>query len=309
VLMNFGLLAGLWMKGAAPVGAKKPIDEFPDFTERWSFGDGELVVVRIPLEGLITRERGGGLFFPGVDRVQLVLHQIRAAENDERVRAILLEVNSPGGGVTASDEIHNALSRFRASAPDRRILVFARDVAASGAYYAAMAGDWMIAEPTSIIGSIGVMIQTVNWRELSERIGVRDTTIRSGEAKDILNPFRDVSEQETRILQHLVDSMHQRFLRVVREGRALEEDALSRIADGRVMTAEDALTAGLIDEVGYWDDAVDRMAELLGVPAVRIIRYERRPDFSAWLMGARNPLHLETVLELDRPRLLYLWRP
>ena len=309
VAMNLGLLAGSLL-GMDRVSVKaKPADEFPQFTERWSYGDGDTVVVRIPLDGLIIREAGGGLLSPRFDPVQLTLNRIRAARNDENIRGIILEVNSPGGAVTPSDEIYHALKQFRDSADDRRIIVFSRDLAASGAYYAAMAGDWFVAEPTAIIGSIGVMIQTLNWHELSERIGVRDTTIKSGETKDILNPFRDISEDELGILQDLVDSMYDRFAGIVQEARGFDDATMERVADGRVLTAEDALQEGMIDEIGYWDDVVTRMAEVMEVPSVKIIRYERRPDWSEWLAGIQNPLHVRSWLELDVPRILYLWRP
>ncbi len=309
VAMNFGLLLGSLVGTERVAVGAKPQDEFPRFTSRWSFGDGDTVVVRIPLEGIIARQADGGLFMPRYDKVQLLLNRIRAARNDEDVRGIILEVDSPGGAVTPSDEIYHALMQFRDSADDRRVVVFTRDVAASGAYYAAMAGDWVIAEPTAIIGSIGVMIQTLNWHELSERIGVRDTTIKSGETKDMLNPFRDVSEDELGILQDLVDSMYGRFVRIVQESRGFDDAAMSRIADGRVFTADDALKEGMIDEIGYWDDVVERTAEVMGVPSVKIIRYEHRPDWTDWLMSMRNPLHWSAWSELDRTRVLYLWRP
>ncbi len=307
--MNFGLLLGSLVGTERISVADKPRDEYPDFKERWSFGDGDTVVVRIPLQGIIARQADGGLFAPRYDKVQLLLNRIRAAQNDERVRGIILEVDSPGGAVTPSDEIYHALRQFRESADDRRIVVFTRDVSASGAYYVSMAGDWVIAEPTAIVGSIGVMIQTLNWRELSERMGIQDTTIKSGERKDLLNPFRDVSEEELGILQDLVDSMYDRFVRKVREARGFDDAAMERIADGRGFTAEDALEHGMIDELGYWDDVVTRTAEVMEVPSVKIVRYERRMDWSDWLAGMRNPLSWSVWSELEQPRVLYLWRP
>lgn len=309
VAMNFGLLLGSLVGKGGLTADTKPQDEFPEFTSRWSFGDGETVVVRIPLEGIIARQADGGLFSPHIDKVQMVLDRIRAARNDTDVRGIILEVDSPGGAVTPSDEIYHALNQFRQSADDRRIVVFSRDVSASGAYYAAMAGDWLIAEPTTIVGSIGVMIQTLNWHELSTRVGVHDTTIKSGDSKDLLNPFRVVSEEEIAILQELVDSMYDRFVRIVQDGRGFDDAAMARLADGRIFTAEDALGEGLIDEIGYWDDAVARMAEIMGVPSVKIIRYEHQPVWSDWLVSMRNPLHWSAWSDLERPRVLYLWRP
>ena len=310
--LNIGLLIGSAARGdgRAMQVTGRAMDEYPQFTTRWSFGRGDTVVVRIPLQGVIMREATGGLFSPRYDPVQLTLNRIRAAENDRQVRGIILEVDSPGGAVTPSDEIYNALQRFRASAEGRKVIIFSRDINASGAYYVSMAGDWLMAEPTTLVGSIGVMIQTLNWHQLSERIGVSDTTIKSGSAKDILNPFRDVSEREMNMLQHLVDSLHARFSSLVQQARGVDGTHLETITDGRIFTAPDALQAGLIDEIGYWDDVVARTAQLFGVSSVRVLRYERRPDWSDWFASVRHTeMQIPSWLDPDRPRILYLWRP
>lgn len=311
VMMNFGLWLGKMARTDRAVGITgRPVDQYPKFETQWSFGDGDTVLVRIPLQGIIMRQVEGGLFMPQLDKVQILLDRIRAAENDERVRGIILEVDSPGGAVTPSDEIYHALVRFRESAEDRRVIVFTRDMAASGAYYAAMAGDWLIAEPTALVGSIGVMIQSLNWHELTDRIGLHDTTIKSGDTKDILNPFRPVNPDELGILQDLVDSMYARFANIVQEGRGFDDAALKQIADGRIFTADEALEKGMIDAIGYWDDVVEQAAEVMGVPAVRIIRYERRPSFADWFVGVRTPLDWPSALSREQsPRMLYLWSP
>ena len=311
VLMNVGLLAESSLTterfGAA---ANRPVDQVPEFNTRWSYGYGETVVARIPLTGIITRQLDGGWLVPGVDRVQLLLNRIRAATLDPNVRAIILEVDSPGGAVTPSDEILHALDVFRAADTDRKIVVFATDILASGAYYAAMAADWIITEPTSLVGSIGVLIQTLNIHELSRRIGVQDTTIKSGASKDILNPFREPTEQDIGILQNVVDSMYNRFAGRVQQVRGIDPGRMPVIADGRIFPAEDALAEGLIDEIGYWDDAVARVASLLEVEDVRVIRYDRRTDWTEWLMQARaRPDWTQLLADWERPRVLYLWRP
>ncbi len=311
VLLNVGLLAHRFFEEDRSATSARPVDEFPVFRSTWSFGDGETRVVRIPLQGLIMRGPEGGLFGSRHDRVELILNRIRAATNDETVHGIILEVDSPGGAVTPSDEIFRALQRFRESSPDRRVLIFTRDMAASGAYYAAMAGDWIMAEPTALIGSIGVLIQSLNWHELSRRIGVTDVTIKSGDNKDLLNPFQPTSAEDIDHLQAVVDAMFNRFAGIVQESRDFDDEAMDRIADGRIFSATDALAEGLIDQIGYWDEAVEMMAELLGVPNVRVTRYERRTDWTDLFAGLRQePFDLRTALpHLDRPRLLYLWQP
>lgn len=311
VATNLGLMAGLAGKAAGLAQSGDfAEDEFPQFTEHWSYGQGEVVVARIPLIGIISRESSAGFLMPIIDPVQSVLNQIRAARNDEAVRAIFLEVDSPGGAVTPSDEIYNALLRFRESGEGRRVIVYTRDMAASGGYYAAVAGDWIIAEPTAVIGSIGVLIQAFNWYQLSERIGISDVTVKSGENKDLLNPFRPTDPLELGILQALVDSMYDRFVGAVKTGRHLDDADMERLADGRVFSSDEALKEQLIDEVGYFEDAVARTADLLGVSSIRMIRYEQRLDFYTWLASIRHPLApLEAATQINHPRLMYLWRP
>jgi protease IV len=312
VLLNLGLMASLALTGEAiATRQNQPVDEFPYFEEQWSYGDGETVVARIPLQGPIMREAPTGFLMPGEDPVELVLQQIRAARKDEAIRAILLEVDSPGGAVTPTDEIYHALRLFRESREDRRVMVFSRDVIASGAYYAAMAGDWLMVEPTSLVGSIGVLIQTLNWHELTDRLGVSDTTIKSGENKDILNPFRPVSTEETDILQDVVDALHGRFVDIVKEGRGFDDETIAQLADGRVYMADKALRVNLVDEIGYFDDAVQRLAEMLEVENVRIIRYQRRPDFWSLLTSVKtpDPLGINALKTWDHPRAMFIWNP
>ena len=179
--------------GAGRRSAGKAEDEFPTFTEKWSYGSGDVKTVRIAVEGPIFRESEESFFGFKYDKIEAILRQIRAAKNDEAVKAIILEVDSPGGDLTASDEIYKALQDFKRCAEGRKIIVFVRNMAASGGYYVSAPADWIIAEPTSIIGSIGVIMQTLNWKGLSEKIGLTDVTIKSGTNKDLLNPFRDVS--------------------------------------------------------------------------------------------------------------------
>lgn len=285
------------------------IDQYPAFTEEWSFGEGETKAVRIALEGVLFRESTDGLFGSRYDKIEEVLRQIRAAGNDEGVRAVILEVDSPGGAITPSDEIYHALRTFRDSQEGRVVVVFVRDMAASGAYYAAVAGNHLIAEPTAIVGSIGVIMQTLNWKVLSEKIGLTDTTIKSGQNKDLLNPFHDVPEEQRALLQQMIDAMHARFVEIVARERGLEPAALATLADGRIFTAEAAKEQRLIDEIGYWEDAVARTAALLDEESISVVRYLSTPDFWEWLGEVRNPLAPLMRGGGVSPRPLYLWNP
>ncbi|MFA7256396.1 MAG: signal peptide peptidase SppA [Kiritimatiellales bacterium] len=301
-------LAGTWLSRCKQIEPDYPRDEAPKLDETWSFGSGEVKVVRIPLDGVIMHSDEEGFFSARSDMVASILTQVRAAERDPAMRAIILEVNSPGGGVTPSDEIYNALHKFRESRPDRRVVVFIRDLGASGAYYAAMAGDFIIAEPTAVVGSIGVIMQSMNFQGLSEKIGITDVTIKSGANKDMLNPFRAVDTNQVALLQTLIDGMQTRFRGIVAESRKLNPAATPELFDGRIFSADDALDKGLIDEIGYWNDALSRTAQLLDTGALRVVRYEPQRTFFEQLIEGKSPVVLPD-LKLHSPQFLYLWKP
>jgi protease-4 len=301
-------LAGTWLSRSRKAEKDYPRDETPKLDETWSYGSGDIKVVRIPLDGVIMRAEEEGLFTAKSDMVESILAQVRAAGHDPEMRAIILEVNSPGGGVTPSDEIYNELRKFRQSRPDRRVVVFIRDLGASGAYYAAMAGDFIVAEPTAVVGSIGVIMQTMNFQGLSEKIGITDVTIKSGANKDMLNPFQAVNTNQVALLQTLIDDMQTRFSGIVAESRKLDRAANPDLFDGRIFSASDALNNGLIDEIGYWNDALARTAQLLDTGSLYVVRYEPQRTFIEQLFEGKNPVVLPS-LKLRSPQFLYLWKP
>lgn len=285
-----------------------PQDDEPRLREVWSYGRGDTKAVRLPVSGLLARPDGEGLFGPLPDPVETILLQTRAATRDPEVRAILLEVSSPGGSVASSDQIYAALDAFRRSRPDRRVIVFIRDLGASGAYYAAMASDLIVAEPTAIIGSVGVILQTLNVEGLSEKIGITDVTVKSGQNKDLLNPFQPVDAEQTKLLQKLIDDMQERFIGLVATARHLDPDLSPELFDGRIFSAPDALAAGLIDRIGYWEDALDAAEQLLGADGLRVVRYKPERTLISSLLQMRSPQPWPT-LRIGSPRFLYLWKP
>jgi len=312
ILINIGLASSNIAKGFEVThenNSKHGVDEFPHFNEIWSYGDGETKVVRIEVEGLIMHEQQGGLFTQPEDKIESILEQIRAASHDDEVEGIIVEVDSPGGGVTPSDEIYMALEDFKATRESRKVVIFMRDLAASGGYYVACAGDYLISEPTSIIGSIGVIMQSINMKGLSEKIGITDVTIKSGKNKDLMNPFRDSDPEQLALLQKMVDQMYQRFAGIVQKSRNLDDATIKVWADGRVFTPDEALGAGFIDGIGYWDDAVAATAKVLGKENVKVIRYERHVDFWGALLSARLNVEVPLQLNSEGPQFMYLWRP
>jgi protease-4 len=250
-------------------------DEVPRMRETWSYGTGEVKVVRIPVEGIIML--GEDNWQDG--NANTVLRSIRRATHDPEVSGLILEVNSGGGGITDSDILYNELKKFKASREDRVIVTLMGDVAASGAYYIAITSDYIMAHPTTLTGSIGVIMQSYNFKELAQKIGIKDVTVKSGENKDLLNPFNDVKPEHKELLQKVISSMHERFVSLVAENRKMDKKAVSLLADGRVFLADEAVTNGLIDGVGYADDARAKMAQLLDVESIKVFKYEEERGF------------------------------
>jgi len=286
------------------------IDEYPEFTETHSYGTGTTKVVRILFSGILTRQLDGG-WLDTTDPVESAMRQIRAARQDESVAAILLEVDSPGGEVTSADEIYHELMLFKESSEDRKITVLVHDLAASGGYYISLPADRIVAQPTALIGSIGVIMQTLNIHGLSEKIGITDTTIKSGKNKDLLNPFQPVNEAQVKLLQTTVDAMYDRFLSLIRDHRPIKKKDLKKLADGRIFTADEALKHKLIDGIGYWEDAVAQTAQLLEVDDLFIVTYEIERSFVDVLMGVQSPIPSwkSLLTGASTPHRQYLWQP
>ncbi len=282
-------------------------DEYPDMVETWSAGDGDVKVVRIPVTGMIML--GGNDWYAG--NATTVLRSIRRATHDSEVAGLILEIDSGGGGITDSDIIYKALLDFKAAREGRAVVTLMGDIAASGAYYIALASDCILAHPTTLTGSIGVIMQSYNFKALAEKLGVRDVTIKSGANKDMLNPFQDVKPEQQELLQQVIGAMHERFVSLVAENRRLPKETVATLADGRVFLADDALRNKLIDGIGYSADAQRKIAELLGTDAVIVYRY----DEHVTLMDLFSRPGLGVSLDLNRllregekdARLMFRW--
>jgi protease-4 len=245
--------------------------------------------------------------------------QIDQAKEDEDVKAIVLRVNSPGGTVTGSDYIYHHLQELIA---ERKIpmVVSMGGLAASGGYYVSMAcgnerENVIFAEPTTWTGSIGVIISMIDLSELLNEYGVKDNTIASHDLKTMGSMLRPMTEEEREIWQGLIDEVFDRFKNIVKSGRAKFEenpDALDELATGQVFTAKQAKENGLIDEIGFIEQAIDRAIELANLDEddVNVVRYKREPTLADILIGvqAEKPgLDLETLLEMNTPRAYYLF--
>jgi protease IV len=282
-------------------------------------GEGRAKVLLLEVSDVITdlpTRRAFGLV-EEESTVARVHAELEKAADDERVKAIVLRVNSPGGGVTASDEVYGEIVRFK---KEQKVPVVAAlgDLAASGGYYIACAADQIVAHPTTVTGSIGVILTGLNVEGLLAKIGVQNQTYKAGEHKDLLSPFRGATPEERRIVQGILDGLHARFITVVREGRPkLDVARLGELTDGRIFDAPQALQAGLVDQIGDLHAAIDLAKKAAGVDEARVVAY-RRPDESreniysaARGMPAQvNLLPVDLgVLAASGPRFMYLWAP
>ena len=230
----------------------------------------------------IAAIRLGGLISSSADEytgqdgmVGEIRDQLDQAVHDDRVKAIVLQINSPGGEVVASDDIYRAVREARDTKP---VVVSMESMAASGGYYAAMGAHYIFAKDLTITASIGVLMQTFTLggyeNSLLDKVGVRFYTYKSGRYKDMLNYTREPTEDEKAMVQSLVMEVYDKFVGIVAEERDIPVEKLKNgIADGRIMTGRQALEAGLVDELGYFEDAVDKAMELAKIKNVRVIRY------------------------------------
>ena len=280
-------------------------------------GTGKAKVLLIDISGVISSQEKDGLR-PAPSMIASVKEQLTRAAKDEHVKAVVLRINTPGGTVTASDIIHHELKQFKAS---RKIPIIASimDVGASGGYYIAAAADAVLAHPSSVTGSIGVIMLTVNARGLLEKIGVEATAVTSGPRKDMGSPFRVMTVEERAIFQGLIDSFYQRFLTIVQEGRAnLQMEQIKKLADGRIYTGEQAKAAGLVDEIGYLEDAIELAKKKAGLMEAQVVTYKRPGEYSNNVYSKLfEPSGLAGLADLDlmsfvrggSPQFMYLWMP
>jgi protease-4 len=253
---------------------------------------------------------------PRVPLLARVREELRKAEADERVKALIVRINSPGGTITASDILYHELLAFKAR---KKVPVIAAimDVGASGGYYAALAADTIVVNPTTITGSIGVVMVTVNAQGLLEKIGVAPLAIKSGPMKDAGSPFRSLTDSERAVFQGIIDEMHGRFVGLIARSRKMPEDRVRGFADGRVYTAEQALKLGLVDRVGYLEDVVALAKERAGLDEAKVIMYHRPKEYRTNIYSLTPPpstaestlAQFAAALGGGGPRFLYLWWP
>jgi protease-4 len=270
-------------------------------------------IALIDIDGVIGTEHN--IFHSGTT-VADVAEKLRRAREDSGVRAVVLRINSPGGGVWSSDTIYHEVKRFEAQT-GRPVVAAITGMGASGAYYVAVAADRIVASPDSLTGSVGVISDFVNVKGLFDKIGLQSTVIKTGARKDMGSPTREMTPEEHQLMQQLIDSFFQRFVATVRASRTECTDAdFKQFSDGRVLTAEEAVHLHLIDSVGYLEDAIDEAKRMAHITHADVVLYRPFPDYRTNIYAtAQQPAigSLEQVLnalaDAQRPAFQYLYQP
>jgi len=286
--------------------------------EKQISGSGSAKVLMLDLVGMISDAQESG-FYAGPSMVARFKEALIKAAADPDIQSLVLRINSPGGTVTASDVLYHELRLFKQK---KKIPIIASilDIGASGGYYVAMGTDKIMAHPTSVTGSIGVMMPTVNAQGLLEKIGVHASAIVSSSKKDMGYPYRAMTDEERAIIQSIINGHYERFLNVVKEGRRnLTPEEIRKLADGRVYISEQAKAAGLVDSIGYLDDAIELAKRDAGLAEARLVVYQEPGEYRHNIYsrvlgheGSGNPLANFDLMALVRggtPQFMYLWMP
>jgi protease-4 len=274
-------------------------------------------VLVVDVEGMISSIQPGSVFSREGDVLSRVYARLQAAGEDKLVRGIILRLDTPGGDVTSSDILYREVLKFREKT-GIPVVALMMGVAASGGYYVASACDAIIAHPSTLTGSIGVIALFPDVEGLLSKVGVKVQVIKSGNLKDAGSPFRNLSEEEQRLFQDIIDEHYERFLEVIHEKRkdSLSLEDIRQLADGRVYTASQALKLKLIDGVGYFDEALAKVLALAKIASARVVAYTYYPKRQSNLYASKlenPPLFEQKTLADALPTLqsgfYYLWLP
>jgi protease-4 len=274
-------------------------------------------ILLLDISGLIGTSMSQGIFDREGDVLSQVYYRLKKAAEDKMVKGVILRLDTPGGEVTASDIIYHEILNFkqRTGIP---VLALMMGLTASGGYYIASACDYLIAHPSTLTGSIGVISLFPNLEGLFEKVGIQVQVIKSGELKDSGSVFRQMKPGERDVFQKIIEEYHQNFQDVVYENRKnhLSLEDLKKIADGRVLTASQALEAKLIDEIGYFDTALKTILDFASLPEAKVVSYtyfpKRKTNIYATNLKSESPLEsvsFREVVQSLKSGFYYLWHP
>jgi protease-4 len=279
---------------------------------------GKILVISV--QGIISTDPDEKFMHTMPSMVQEVVSQLKLAEADDEIKCVLLKVDTPGGTTTASDILYHEILTFKQKT-GKKIVVVMMNIAASGGYYISLPADLIVAHPTTVTGSIGVIFMRPNVAELMDKIGLKMAVNKFGENKDMGSPFRPSNEKEREIFQEVTDGLGKRFLNLVERHRKLKAADLSEVSTARIYLAQEALKFGLIDKIGYLDDALNDAKQLAALPDdARVITY-RRSEFpndnlynplsqhSTRPSSALIDLGIADTLNPLKSGFYYLWNP
>lgn len=237
------------------------------------------------------------------------LKQLEKLKKEKRVKAIVLRVDSPGGSVVPCQEIYNEILRVKKRKP---VVVSMGSVAASGGLYISSAATKVFAEPATITGSIGVIMQTMNFKKIADKVGIKVITIKSGPHKDLLNPFKQVDKGDIEIVQNLINDVYEQFLEAVSKGRGIEISQLKKIADGRVFSGRQALKFGLVDKLGDLHDAIEEAKILANAKDAKPFEVKKEKSFFEKLFGEESRVIFDKIAtiisgQIESKSLMYLY--
>ena len=293
-------------------------NKLEEVTVREGSGWSRPKVAMIEVEGMLMNARTGGFLQPTENRLSLFTQQLEQAAHDDDVKAVVLRINSPGGTVTCSDTMYQMVKDFREKT-NKPVIAATQEVAASGAYYVACGCDEIVAHPTSVVGSIGVIFETFDVSRGLDKLGIKSESIKSGDLKDMGSPFKPLAPEARAVMQGMIDEYYARFVTVVTSNRAIQDQTKLRTAtDGRVFSGRQALELGLVDRLGTLEDAIKLAKEKANAPRAAVVMYKRPYGYSGSIYAdSSTPPPRANVLKLDLPvedlflprGFYYLWKP
>ncbi len=319
ILVATLLIAGLVLNGCVKTQIKLFTDGTVPFVEYTLEGTGDEKILLLPVEGRISDSPSRGLLRDRPSLVENIVAQLRKAEEDPQIKALIIKIDSPGGSVTAVDVLYHEFQAYQARTEVKLVVLF-MGLAASGGYYIALPADHIVAHPTSITGSVGVIFIAPRVDGLMTKFGVAVDVNKSGRNKDTGSPFRPRTAEEDALFQDLTDQLAGRFVDLVARHRQPTPAALEEIKTARVFLAPKAMELGLVDKIGYANDALDAARREAGLAAdARVVVYRRNeyPDDTVYNSGARGGTPKPVMVDLGLPAGIldhgtgfhYLWSP
>jgi len=307
IIVASGVCVKLWRGksvGIKTLSGSKSKEYRYRFVAGDSNAEDKIIIVKV--EGEITNSRWGPSYRRGM--VDDLISQLKQAEKDESVKAIILNINSPGGPVVDADILY---SKIREIGKKKIVVALLDRVAASGGYYVASAANKIVSHPLTLTGNIGVIMDYVNLEGLlKKKLGIEMGVIKSGRYKDIGSPYRPMGISEKKMLQDLVNASHRRFVESVAAGRNISITKLAPIADGRIFSGEQAKELGLVDELGSQDEAIELAKKLSNVERAKVVEYYSRPrlwDFLSGKISDYSKVKEDSLM--PEPILKYIWQP